>query len=140
MWRRSAIRASGIVVCERNSQASSTFLGSPFRRACRSASLQPIRFNPSTTRRSACTASASPAQRSVRARGMRQPKIGSVAMARAQCSKSRTGGNQNDPSLTKTPFPDLLLRVRLGHFLSLAQHLKGLVNEFLQLVELAGVR
>ena len=44
MLSRSAIHASGIVVCERNSQASSIFLGSPFRRALRSASLQPIRF------------------------------------------------------------------------------------------------
>ena len=59
MWSRSAIHASGIVVCERNSQAGSIFLGSPLRRARKSASLQPIRFNPSTTRRSACTASAS---------------------------------------------------------------------------------
>ena len=31
MWSRAAIQASGIVVCERNSQASSTFGGSPFR-------------------------------------------------------------------------------------------------------------
>src|ERR1035438_10448482 len=45
MLSRSAIHASGIVVCERNSQASSIFLGSPFRRALRSASLQPIRFD-----------------------------------------------------------------------------------------------
>ena len=43
MASRSAIHASGIVVLERNSQASSTFLGSPFRRAFRSASLQPSR-------------------------------------------------------------------------------------------------
>src|ERR1035441_864246 len=59
MLSRSAIHASGIVVCERNSQASSIFPGSPFRRALRAASLQPIRCNPSTPRRSACAASAS---------------------------------------------------------------------------------
>jgi len=29
MFSRSAIQASGIVVCDRNSQAKSTFLGSP---------------------------------------------------------------------------------------------------------------
>ena len=45
MLSRSAIYASGIVVCECNSQASSIFLGSTFRRALRSASLQPIRFD-----------------------------------------------------------------------------------------------
>ena len=43
MVSRSAIHASGIVVLQRNSQAISTFLGSPFRRAFRSASLQPSR-------------------------------------------------------------------------------------------------
>jgi hypothetical protein len=53
MLSRSAIQTSGIVVCERNFQAKSTFLGSPLRRALRSASLQPIRFSPSTTNRSA---------------------------------------------------------------------------------------
>ena len=47
MFSRSAIQASGIVVCDRNFQAKSTFLGSPFRRALRSGSLQPIRFSPS---------------------------------------------------------------------------------------------
>ena len=59
MFSRSAIQASGIVVCERNFQAKPTFRGSPFRRALRSASLQPIRFSLSITNRSACTASAS---------------------------------------------------------------------------------
>ena len=71
---------------------------------------------------------------------MRQPRVGLMAVAHVPCSKSGTGGKQNDPSFTKKPFLDLLLRMHLGHFLSLAQHLKGLVNEFLQLVELAGVR
>jgi hypothetical protein len=43
MWSRSAIHASGIVVCERNSETNSTFLGSPFQRAVRSVLLLPIR-------------------------------------------------------------------------------------------------
>ena len=45
IWSRAAIQASGVVVCKRNCQASSTFLGSPLRRALRSASLQPIRVH-----------------------------------------------------------------------------------------------
>jgi len=59
MFSRSAIQVSGIVVCDRNSEAKATFRGSPFRHALRSASLQPIRVKPSTTNRSACIASAS---------------------------------------------------------------------------------
>lgn len=35
MLSRSALQASGIVVCERNAQAKSTFLGSAFRRSPR---------------------------------------------------------------------------------------------------------
>ena len=59
MMSRSAIHASGIVDLERNSQASSTFLGSPLRCAFRSASIQPSRCNAAITRRPVCTASAS---------------------------------------------------------------------------------
>ena len=58
MFKRAAIHAKGMVVFERNSRANWTFPHSPLRRALRSASLQPIRFRPSTTRRSACAASA----------------------------------------------------------------------------------
>ncbi|MEI6396308.1 MAG: hypothetical protein WCT12_35035, partial [Verrucomicrobiota bacterium] len=57
---RSAIQASGIVVCDRNSQAQSTFLGSPFRWSLRSASLQPIRSSPSITNCRRATSSPPP--------------------------------------------------------------------------------
>ena len=59
MLSRSAIQASGIVVLERNSPASFTFLRSPLRRALSSAWVHPIRFKHSTTQRSARASCAS---------------------------------------------------------------------------------
>ena len=56
---RCAIHASDIVVRERNSRASATFLASPLRFALRTSSVQPSRLRPSTTTRSACTSAAS---------------------------------------------------------------------------------
>ena len=56
--RSGQVGPGGIVVCDRNRQASSTFLGSPLRRVWRSASLHLIRFSPATINRSACAVSA----------------------------------------------------------------------------------
>ena len=57
--KRPAIHPSGIVVCQRNSQANSTFRGSPLRRVFKSASPHPRRASPSSTNRSARANSAS---------------------------------------------------------------------------------
>jgi hypothetical protein len=59
MLSRSAIQASGIVVLERNSPASFTFLRSLLRRALISAWVHPIRFKHSATQRSARASCAS---------------------------------------------------------------------------------
>ncbi|MGA2658444.1 MAG: hypothetical protein ABSH34_13140 [Verrucomicrobiota bacterium] len=72
MFSRSAIQASRIVVLDRSSCASLTFLGSPLRRALSSASLQPIRFNPCAAKRSALICSASCSAARLR-RASRQP-------------------------------------------------------------------
>jgi hypothetical protein len=62
------------------------------------------------------------------------------ALARKPIRAESTTAGSSGYTFIKKSFLVLLLPIRLGHFLGLAQRLERLVHEFLQLDELSGVR